>query len=378
MKTKFNEIIVDLIVPFLERNGFTQKEFYFHKTEGDFIFNFNFAEIEQTETNYNCLLQCCIYFKHFNEILELQQEDYPKAYSNFFYKTQDEIYPNLAEISIATETDHKVLGTEIITALQKALDLFSAVSDKNTLIDLCFSNDLLTNFENRFKYFIACNDAFYIEKYATLILENVKNDASQKTFFEKELLRVANIGSWNEKFAANFPKQFKISDAFQQVCDWAQNNQRATICGLFEFDGNGKETIKHWIDDEEVANRFAVFGQTADLDMFCIWQRDDGSMPVVRIGGGGSTDVLTATIDDFIDLLAINYYEVEGDDLSIEPIWADDETKASFENAEFRKFYTAAFKKEIPATAKNIIAKVQNREELYDWLCKNYQPWTEF
>jgi hypothetical protein len=378
MLEKFNTII-ETLKPFLTKNGYIQNENYFYKNQDDFKFNFNFEVVDDSEDNFKFFIQCCIYYNHFQEILKLNQEEFPKGFSNFFYKTQDQFNPKLeGVILLSKENKTEIIVTEIEIALQNAIDLFTKVIDKNTLVDLSLEHDLLTNYDNRFRYFKECNDDYYITKYAELITEKAKDDAYQTAFFKKELLRVANIGTLAEKFKANFPSKFPIPKSLKLVCDWADKNERKTISGLFEFDDNGKKTITYWIKDKKVAKQFAVFGQTADLDMFCIWKHENGTFPVVRIGNGGSANVLTANMDDFIDLLSINYYEVEVADLTIEPVYDSEEVRRNFENTEFRKFYTETFKKEIHKTGKDIGAKVADKKEIYTWLCANYQPWNEF
>jgi hypothetical protein len=378
MQEKFNSII-ETIKPFLTKNGYIQNRNYFYKNQDNFKFNFNFEVVDDSEENFKFYIQCCIYYKHFQEILKLNQEEFPKGFFNFFYKTQDQFNPKLdGVILLSKEIKPEIIVSEIEISLQNAIDLFAKVTDKNTLVDLSLEHDLLTNYDNRFRYFIECNDAYYITKYAELITEKVKDDAYQTAFFKKELLRVANIGTLAEKFKANFPSKFPIPKALKLVCDWADKNERKTISGLFEFDDNGKKTISYWITDKKIAKQFAVFGQTADLDMFCIWKHENGTFPIVRIGNGGSANVLAASMDDFIDLLAINYYEVEVSDLTIEPVYDSEEAKKNFENTEFRKFYTETFKKEIQKTGKDIVAKVIDTKEIYTWLCANYQPWNEF
>jgi hypothetical protein len=378
MQTKFKTIL-EVVTPFLTKNGYTLNENYFYKNQDGFIFNFNFEVVDDSPENFKFFIQCCIYYQHFQEVLKLDQEEFPKGYSNFFYKTQDQFNPKLeGVILLTTETKSEILATEIQMSLQNAIDLFAKVIDKNTLVDLSLELDLFTNYQNRFRYFKECNDAYYTTKYAELITEKTKDDAYQSAFFKKELLRVANIGTLAEKFKANFPSKFPFQKSLKLVADWADKNERTTISGLFEFDDHGKETITYWIKDKKVAKQFAVFGQTADLDMFCIWKHENGTFPIVRIGNGGSANVLTANMDDFIDLLAINYYEVEVADLSIEPFYDDEESRNNFENTAFRKFYTETFKKEIQKTGKDIIAKVADKKEIYTWLCANYQPWNEF
>jgi hypothetical protein len=378
MQAKFNTIL-EAISAFLTLNGYAQNNQYFYKIKDDFIFNFNAEVVDDSAENFSFYVQCGIYYTHFQEILKLEQEKFPRAASNFFYKTLDEILPNHEGVIVLTDTTNtEDLSKKLLAALQKALDLYAKVVDKSTLVDLSLEHDLLTNYDNRFRYFKECNDQYYVTKYAELITEKTKNDAYQSSFFKKELLRVANIGTLSEKFKANFPSKFPIPKSLQLVANWADKNARTTISGLFEFDDNGKETIKHWIYDKKVAKQFAVFGQTADLDMFCIWKHENGTFPIVRIGNGGSANVLTANMDDFIALLAINYYEVEVADLSIEPVYDDEAAKKNFENTAFRQFYTETFKKEIQKTGKDIIAKVADKKEIYTWLCANYQAWNEF
>jgi hypothetical protein len=58
--------------------------------------------------------------------------------------------------------------------------------------------------------------------------------------------------------------------------------------------------MTYWLTDPVIQDRFAVFGQTADLNMFAVWKQDDGKMPVVLVGQAGLARVLAADMDDFI------------------------------------------------------------------------------
>ena len=171
MQTKFKSILAT-VTPFLTKKGYIQKENYFYKNQDDFIFNFNFDVVDDSPENFKFFIQCCIYYQHFQEILKLDQEEFPKGYSNFFYKTQDQFNPKLeGVILLTTETKVEILASEIQIALQNTIDLFVKVIDKNTLVDLSLEHDLLTNYDNRFRYFKECNDAYYTTKYSELITE---------------------------------------------------------------------------------------------------------------------------------------------------------------------------------------------------------------
>jgi hypothetical protein len=146
----------------------------------------------------------------------------------------------------------------------------------------------------------------------------------------------------------------------------------------FEQDETGKQTLTHFIKEENIRNRFAAFGQSSDDSIFAVWKQDDGRMPVVYLGEGGTAKIITESIDDFIDLLAIGYRCVESDDITIEPIYDDTETKAHFNNKVFREFYTNTFKKEIATTGIAINKRALTCDNLFDWLMINSTSFKEW
>jgi hypothetical protein len=169
-----------------------------------------------------------------------------------------------------------------------------------------------------------------------------------------------------------------MPESFGKLCDWIDdNNYYKTISGLFEMDDDGKGTLRHWINDEKVAQRFGIFGALPNGDMIGAWLQDDGKMPIVWIGEGATTNIIAANMDDFIALLAIGYYEFWSADITQPVLWENEEQQKAFNNNAFQQFYTTTFNKPILQNGISILENNKSCNELREWLLKNYEPWKE-
>jgi hypothetical protein len=169
-----------------------------------------------------------------------------------------------------------------------------------------------------------------------------------------------------------------LPDSFGKLCDWKDlNNYYTTISGLWEMNDNGKGTMQHWITEKKVAERFGVFGSLPNGDIIGAWLQDDGRMPIIMIGEGGLSKVVAKDMDDFMALLAIGYYEFWSADISLPPIWENDDQQKQFSNPDFQKFYVDTFVKPILPDGKSILEGVATCDNLREWLLKNYAPWNE-
>lgn len=169
-----------------------------------------------------------------------------------------------------------------------------------------------------------------------------------------------------------------LPESFGKLCDWKdKNNYYTTISGLWEMNDNGKGTLQHWITDKNIAERFGIFGRLPDGDMIGAWLQDDGRMPIVWIGNGGTSRIVAKDMDDFIALLAIGYFEFWSANISLPPIWENDEQQKQFSNSDFQKFYVDTFAKPILVDGKSILEGIATCDDLREWLLKNYAPWNE-
>ena len=149
----------------------------------------------------------------------------------------------------------------------------------------------------------------------------------------------------------------KVPKMWKNVLDWAEKNVGKAIGGHFEIIENSNNMLKHLVDmDGKAAKSLAVIGDNGADNVFCIWQKDKKNMPVVMLGEASSARVTAENMDDFIQLLAVGYYEIETVDFTLEPTFS--EGAEYWENTEFQAFYQKKFKQEIPKMGAEIVARI--------------------
>jgi hypothetical protein len=108
-----------------------------------------------------------------------------------------------------------------------------------------------------------------------------------------------------------------------------------------------------------------------------LWHSDKKNAPIVMLGEAGSARVIAENMDDFIQLLAVGYYEIEVADYDAEPAFP--EGADHWKNPEFQAFFKKKFKKDVPKTGAEIVArKTTTDAEFFNWLCENdalWKPW---
>lgn len=167
----------------------------------------------------------------------------------------------------------------------------------------------------------------------------------------------------------------KVPKSWEKILDWAAKNPHTVIGGHFEIYGNSNNILQHCVDiNGNAAQKLAVLGVNGASEVFCLWQKDKKTMPIVFLGEAGSARVIAESIDDFIQLLAIGYYEIEIADYDNSPVFP--EGAAHWANPKFQAFYTKTFKKDIPKTGAEIVARnTTTNQDFFGWIGENDALW---
>lgn len=419
MPKTFNEFIEKHIEPFLLKEGYKnypyenykgQKEFHYYKETPDFTFQFSFAPFtakeeptEIFETTTGVINNFYRRYHGDDKSTYLVWDEYLST-PKFFQLTKGSFRSDEKFEQVKANEDYEPLVEKIKTFIREYSAKYAPLKTESDIINLCISDSPDYEWFSRISYLNYINEGGlyndYITRWKTALLAVAGKNRSKINRVEKEFKnifgdlerdnerkRIEELPTVREKLKANFPKSIKFPENLGLVADFhdSHSDPFEKLGGTFEFDLHGKFTIEAWIDDDRLYKQFAVFGQTADLDMFCIWKCPDGSFPVVKIGQGQMADILTVDIDDFITILAINYMNPEDYSLwSEKPNYAiydiASENIADHNNDLFQAFYKEKIKKDIPESGVEILKRVNDKYEkdfFYDWLSKAYPEWNE-
>ncbi|MEY4905357.1 MAG: hypothetical protein RLZZ292_3172, partial [Bacteroidota bacterium] len=157
----------------------------------------------------------------------------------------------------------------------------------------------------------------------------------------------------------------------------AEKNLGKVIGGHFEIIENSNNMLQHLVEmDGKAAKQLAVIGDNGASEVFCLWQKDKKNAPIVLLGEAGAARIIAENIDDFIQLLAVGYYEIETADFDAEPVFP--EGAAHWKNPEFQAFYKKKFKQAIPKIGATIIAKISTKDDDFlNWICGNDKNWKD-
>jgi hypothetical protein len=381
MKQTFKEKVQIVVGNYLLENGYQQviDKLYFYKKIKGIQTNFFIEEEadENAEDEYQKFeINIGLNSDVINSYMNPKAEENPEGYANFaFARVSDNarFLPNALEFK--ADSDLEIIKESIIGYLAPMINAITAFNTNEDALDFLLDYQFYGRLD---AFFIRAKDSVRYERWYRI--SNNADIASGAISEEQIKLKVTKeLRTIRQKQVDNFAPDFIFPEVWGKCCDWVDDkNFTEWMSAGFEQDETGKDTLKHFVTEENIQNRFAAFGQSSDDSIFAVWKQDDGRLPVVYLGEGGLAKIIAASIEDFIDLLAIGYRYVEADDITIAPVYEDEATREFLNNTAFRTFYTQTFNKEIAPTGLEIKNRALTCDNLFDWLMVNSASFKEW
>jgi hypothetical protein len=394
MKVIFDEMMDKTIIPFFKSNGFEQKDinsntnitlgiesFYFYKIVDDLNFNFYFeSNSENSPEKYEFMIDFGIYSTEFNNTIGFPINSAPSGLGNTFCMNSESLSADGKYWkTINSDTNISDFSNSLVAVLQKTLDEHSSIKTIADLVTLCFNKPAyFCTYGYMIRYLKITENQKILDEYVAYLRTHTADGSDPSEYYLEDIKKLLDSIELKQKVINNFPETIKVPKSWLKVLDWVEKNPHTVLGGHFEINDDSNNMIKHWFDaDSEIMHNFAVIGETSSQAVFSIWNKDKKSQPIVCFEEGGKAKVLTADIDDFIQLLAIGYYEIEMAEFDKEPIF--EEGTEHWENEKFKSFYKKTFKKDIPKTGAAIIARKGISDEiLLDFLYENDSFWKQW
>ncbi len=392
MKVIFNEIMNKTIIPFFKSNGFEQKDinsdtnktlgiesFYFYKIEGDLNRNFYFeSNSDNSEVKYEFKMDFGMYPYSVYKTLGFPENDAPNGLGNLFYLSSEDIFNNKSYWqSLSKGTDIQIFEKDLLTNLQALIQKFESIDSVDSLLPFCINQKSNAyNYNYLIRYLKITDKKDFLEKYVSEL--RTADGSPLPDWMMKDVKALLDTTILKQKVINNFTEGMKVPKSWEKVLDWSEKNIGKILSGHFEIIDNSNNILQHLVDvNGKAAKSLAVLGDNGADSVFCIWQKDKKNAPVVTIGEAGAARVLAENMDDFIQLLAVGYYDVEVGEYDKEPTFYDNSGR--WTNPEFQAFYKKTFKKEIPKTGAEIVARITAKEDdFFNWLCDNDALWKEW
>jgi hypothetical protein len=392
MQVVFDTLIDTHIIPFFKANGFETKDinsetnktlgiqsYYFYKIDGDLNRNFYFeSNSENSAEKYEFKLDFGIYAYSFYQAIGLPMNDAPNGLGNTFHLASEDIFPDKSYWQILTKkTDMGVFSTALLSVLQGTLDAHKTIENVDTLMTFCINQKSNAyNYNYIIRYLKITDKKELLDKYVAAL--RTADGSALPDWMMKDVTALLDTTVLKQKVINNFTKGLKVPKSWEIVLDWAEKNVGKVIGGHFEIIENSNNMLKHLVNtDGKVAKYLAVIGDNGADNVFCIWQKDKKNTPIVMLGEAGSARVIAENMDDFIQLLAVGYYEIEAADYALEPTFP--EGAEHWKNAEFQAFYKKKFKQNIPKTGAEIVARITTQNaDFFNWMCDNDDGWRQW
>jgi hypothetical protein len=347
---------------------------YYYRRNGDIqtnVFFENYADASQSfEINFG------FHSDATNKVMTPFPYEFPEGFNDFAFDRLSD-HPDLAPNVLAFSKDANLdeLKVKWTPFLERFINAFQNVTSNDEALTICIDT---MRFGQLDRYFQRTKDKVRYEKwYRKSNADEIKaGNITEAHIAENCALAMRTQRQIQQ---ANFEPYFTMPEMLGIVCDWVDDmNYNNAMGGGVELFDNGRFHTEEWIKYKHISNQLALFASanSDNLHIF-LWNKADGTQPVVSIGEGGVAKVVAANIEDFFELVAIGYYEIN-DDVSLEPVYPNDDAKLFRDNTKFRKFYTDTFKKEIPANGAAIEKRAEQVGNFYQWLCDNYEPWKEW
>jgi hypothetical protein len=392
MQVVFETLMDMYIIPFFKASGFETKDInsetnktlgiksqYFYRIEGDLNSNFYFeSNSDNTTEKYEFKLDFGIYSATLHQTIGLPLNDAPNGLGNTFYLASEEIFPDKSYWqSITKKADIDAFATTLLGVLKSTLDAHKTVDGVDTLMSFCINQKSNAyNYNYIIRYLKITDKKELLDKYVAAL--RTADGSPLPDWMMHDVTALLDTTILKQKVINNFTTGIKVPKSWEIVLDWSEKNVGKVIGGHFEIIENSNNMLKHVVNmGEKAAKQLAVIGENGSSEVFCLWQRDRKNAPVVMLGEAGSARVIAENMDDFIQLLAVGYYEIEVADYDAEPIFP--EGAEHWKNSEFRAFYTKKFKKNVPKTGAEIVARITTKDDVFfNWLCDNDDNWKQW
>jgi hypothetical protein len=392
MQAVFHAMMDKHIIPFFKTNGFDTQDInsetnktlgieshYFYKIEGDINRNFYFeSNSDNTAEKYDFKLDFGIYPYSFYQTIGFPHNDAPSGTGNLFYLASEDIFADKSYWqSITKKTDMDTFVKALLETLQGVLDNYKTVDSVDTLIPFCINQKSNAyNYTYLIRYLKIADKKAFLDTYVAAM--RTADGSALPDWMMKDVTVLLDTAVLKQKVINNFTKGMKVPKSWEFVLDWSEKNIGKVIGGHFEIVENSNNLRQHLVDmGGKAAKSLAVIGDNGADNVFCIWQKDKKNAPIVMLGEAGSARVIAENMDDFIELLAVGYYEIEAADYEHAPVFP--EGAGHWKNAEFQAFYKKKFKKDVAKTGAEIAARITAKEdEFFNWLCDNDALWKEW
>jgi hypothetical protein len=392
MQLVFDAMMNTHIIPFFKANGFETKDInsetnktlgiqshYFYKIDGDLNRNFYFeSNSENTTEKYEFKLDFGIYAYSFYQTLGFPHNDAPSGLGNLYYIAKEDMFADKSSWqTITKKIDIDAFATEFLAVLQRTLDTHKTIDNVDTLVTVStLQKSNAYNYNYIIRYLKITDKKELLDNYVAAL--RTADGSALPEWMMRDVTALLDTTVLKQKVINNFTKGIKVPKSWEIVLDWSEKNIGKVIGGHFEIIENSNNMLKHVVDmDGKAAKQLAVIGENGSSEVFCLWQKDKKNAPVVMLGEAGSARVIAENMDDFIQLLAVGYYEIEYADYDTEPTFP--EGAEHWKNSEFQAFFKKKFKKDVPKTGAEIMArKTTTDAEFFNWLCENdalWKPW---
>jgi hypothetical protein len=388
MQVVFDTLMNSHIIPFFKANGFETKDInsetnktlgiqsqYFYRIDGDLNRNFYFeSNLENSTEKYEFTLNFGIYAYSFYQTIGYPHNDAPSGLGNLYYLGSEEMF---SERVLTKKTEMGGFAKALFTALQQTLDTHKTIDTVDALIPVYISQTSnMYNSRNLIRYLKITDKKEFLDQYLASLRYSDGSPISEGSL--KEIAELLDTTVLKQKVINNFTKGIKVPKSWETVLNWAEKNIGKVIGGHFEIIENSNNMLKHLVDmDGKAAKYLGVIGENGSSEIFCLWQKDRKNAPIVMLGEAGSARVVAENMDDFIQLLAVGYYEIEYANYDTEPVFP--EGADHWKNPEFQAFFKKKFKKEIPKTGAEIVTRITTKNaEFFNWLCDNDENWKQW
>jgi hypothetical protein len=391
MKVVFNNIIVNKIIPFFTSNGFETKDinsetnktlgvesFYFYKIEGDLNRNFYFENnSENNAEKYEFTLNFGIYSLDFNQKIGFPENTEPNGMGNTYYISSEDIFTNKSYWQILDKnTDKNAFANDLWATLERTLEAHKTIEKIDDLMQFCINQKSNAyNYNYIIRYLKITDKKTLLDQYVTAL--RTADGSPLPDWMMRDVTALLDTTILKQKVIGNFTAGIKVPKSWENVLDWAEKNLGKVIGGHFEIIENSNNMLQHFVEmNGNAAKQLAVIGDNGASEVFCLWQKDKKNAPIVLLGEAGAARIIAENIDDFIQLLAVGYYEIETANFDAEPVFPEGE--AHWKNLEFQAFYEKKFKQEIPKTGAAIVAKISTKDDdFFNWMCENDEMWKD-
>ena len=188
-KDLFEDLIKNIVAPYLKKEGLKKKALNFYKISGDIFYVINFqSDSRNSYFEHRFYVNCAVDSFELNRMLGNVNDDIPKYYDCFYDVRMNTITDtNIMYYELHADTNVEDFVISLMSEIKKVVRYFNTINSTESLVEILLNGFGLMRYEEVLLYLIKSGNMQRMNDYAKKLYAIKPTMGNRWPFFEKKV-----------------------------------------------------------------------------------------------------------------------------------------------------------------------------------------------